>query len=189
MHRRLAATFLTLITVVGGLLAGASSASAAGLSFICGTDPSGIGEISCTVVIPSDRNLTSIQWYINGNPWENSGSATSTRFSCTPGQSYTIKYVAYLSPPPPPGGERFEGSMSMLCLGKPVRIAHRRDDRFGRLAAGRAQRGDQIPAIPTVKPRRGNRHPVVEDHRPPMPATLKRRDGRHRSHIDSQPAP
>ena len=75
------------------------------------------------MAIPSDRNLTSIRWFIDGTPYENSGSTTGTRFSCAPGQSYTIKYVVYLSPPPPPGGERFEASLSIVCRGKPVKIA------------------------------------------------------------------
>lgn len=115
MRRRLTAILLALATVVGGSLTGATPAGATGLSHVCLSNPN--QSIRCGVVVPNDRTLTSIQWYIDGSPHENSGSSTTTEFSCTPGQTYTVSYIVYLSPPPPPGGERFTGSMSPRCQG------------------------------------------------------------------------
>lgn len=116
--RRLTAIALALAIVVGGSLAGATPASAADLSYGCITGaPS--GEISCTVVIPNGRNILMIEWSINGISEGPSGSAASIRFPCTPGQRYTVSYVAFLSPPTV-GGERFQGSVNLLCRGAAI---------------------------------------------------------------------
>ena len=115
MRRRLTAIFLALVTGVGGSLTGATAANAAALPMACTSNPAASGDILCWLTIPQGRQITAVIWYVDGAKKEASGSTPSFEFPCTPGQRYTIGYEAYLSPPRPPGGEKFEGSMSAVC--------------------------------------------------------------------------
>jgi len=117
MHRRLTAILLTLATLAGSLVAAAPAAAA--LNIIC---ISSDNEMQCRVDVPSDRNLVSIQWFMDDVLYDNSGSSTTTVFSCTPGRRYALRFIMHLSPPPPPHPEVFTGSINPLCLG--TRIAN-----------------------------------------------------------------
>jgi len=117
MHRRLTAILLTLATLAGSLVAAAPAAAA--LNIIC---ISSDNEMQCRVDVPSDRNLVSIQWFMDDVLYDNSGSSTTTVFSCAPGRRYALRFIMHLSPPPPPHPEVFTGSINPLCLG--TRIAN-----------------------------------------------------------------
>jgi len=117
MHRRLTAILLTLATLAGSLVAAAPAAAA--LNIIC---ISSDNEMQCRVDVPSDRNLVSIKWFMDDVLYDNSGSSTTTVFSCTPGRRYALRFIMHLSPPPPPHPEVFTGSINPLCLG--TRIAN-----------------------------------------------------------------
>jgi len=117
MHRRLTAILLTLATLAGSLVAAAPATAA--LNIIC---ISSDNEMQCRVDVPSDRDLVSIKWFMDDVLYDNSGSSTTTVFSCTPGRRYALRFIMHLSPPPPPHPEVFTGSINPLCLG--TRIAN-----------------------------------------------------------------
>ena len=117
MRRRLIAVFLTLVTGVGVSLTGAAPANAASLSIICISNFSADSDIACGLGIPQNREITAIVWYVDGEKKSASGSSPRFEFPCTPGRRYVIRYEAWLSPPAPPGGEKFEDSIVVECHG------------------------------------------------------------------------
>ena len=116
--RRVTAMFVALAAVAAGSLAIANPAGAAapGPSPACQADPVRRGEVNCKLLLPEDRDVTSIIWYIDHNRIESSGQPFFS-FSCAPAVTYRISYDALISPPPPPGGEEITGFTNFTCPG------------------------------------------------------------------------
>ncbi len=118
MRRRLTAVFLALVTAAVGPLAGATPAGATELTPTCRYEPN---SITCGINVPAGMEILSMQWFVNADPYSNSGSSTGMEMSCTPGVTYALSYDLRLTPPPPPG-ERFTGNFFVTCTG--ARIAN-----------------------------------------------------------------